>query len=150
MRHIAERAGVTEATVSMALANNPRISMATRARIQSLARTSNYQPNPYVSALMRTRRQGRLLVDRPILALVSCFASPDGWRRSPDAPTVRQMREGAIERAAERGYLAQEFWLHQDGMSPERFSEVLHTRAIRGLLLSPGAVGTPPPALTWE
>jgi DNA-binding LacI/PurR family transcriptional regulator len=150
MRHIAERAGVTEATVSMALANNPRISAGTRLRIQELARTLNYQPNPYVSALMRTRRQGRLLNDRPILALVSCFASPDGWRRAPDSPTVRQMREGAIERAAERGYQAQEFWLHQDGMSPERFSEVLHTRAIGGLLLSPGAVGAPPPALKWE
>lgn len=150
MRQIAERAGVTEATVSMALANNPRISAATRTRIQDLARALNYQPNPYVSALMRTRRQGRLLNDRPILALVSCFDTPDGWRRAPDAPTVRQMREGAIERAAERGYQAQEFWLHQDGMTPDRFSEVLHTRAIRGLLLSPGAIGTPTPALKWD
>jgi LacI family transcriptional regulator len=150
MRHIAERAGVTEATVSMALANNPRISSATRTRIQELARTLNYQPNPYVSALMRTRRQGRLLNDRPVLALVSCFSTADGWRKAPDAPTVRQMREGAIERAAMRGYQAQEFWLHQDGMSPERFSEVLHTRAIRGVLLGPGAVGAPPPVLKWD
>jgi len=150
MRHIAVQAGVTEATVSMALANNPRISAATRTRIQELARTLNYQPNPYVSALMRTRRQGRLLNDRPVLALVSCFATADGWRKAPDAPTVRLMREGAIERAAERGYQAQEFWLHQDGMSPERFSEVLHTRAIRGVLLSPASVGALAPTLKWE
>ncbi len=150
MRHIAERAGVTEATVSMALANNPRISAATRTRIQELARTLNYQPNPYVSALMRTRRQGRLLNDRPVLALVSCFPTADGWRRAADSPTVRQMREGAIERAAMRGYQAQEFWLHQDGMSPERFSEVLRTRAIRGLLLGPGGPGAPIPALKWD
>lgn len=150
MRHIAGRAGVTEATVSMALANNPRISSATRTRIQALARELKYQPNPYVSALMRTRRQGRLLNDRPVLALVSCFPTADGWRRAADSPTVRQMREGAIERASFRGYQAQEFWLHQDGMSPERFSEVLRTRAIRGLVLGPGGTGTPLPALKWE
>ena len=38
MKVIAAQAGVTQATVSMSLANHPRISAATRARIQALAR----------------------------------------------------------------------------------------------------------------
>ena len=49
-----------------------------------------------------------------------------------------------------RGYRPQEFWLHRDGMSNERFSEVLHARGIQALLISPLAVGDPPPALRWE
>ena len=149
MKSIAAQAGVTQATVSMSLANNPRIPAATRERIQAIARRLGYQPNPYVSTLMRIRRQGRPLQEKPVLALVCAQTTPDGWRDNP-APTIRQMREGAFERALLRGYRAQEFWLHRDGMSNERFSEMLHARGIQGMLLSPLAEGDPPPALRWD
>lgn len=149
MKTIAAQAGVTQATVSMCLANNPRIPAATRERIQAIARRLGYHPNPYISTLMRIRRQGKPLKDKPVLALVCGQRSADGWRNHP-AATIRQMREGALERATLRGYRAQEFWLHRDGMSNERFSEMLHARGIRGLLLSPLAQGDPPPALHWD
>jgi DNA-binding LacI/PurR family transcriptional regulator len=149
MKVIAAQAGVTQATVSMCLANNPRIPPATRERIQALARKLNYQPNPYLSTLMRIRRQGKPLKDKPALALVCAQRSASGWRDHP-APTIRQMREGAIERATLRGYRAQEFWLHRDGMSNERFSAMLHARGIQGLLISPLAEGDPNPHLRWD
>jgi len=149
MKSIAAQAGVTQATVSMSMANNPRIPVATRERIQAIARRLGYHPNPYVSTLMRIRRQGKPLKDKPALALVCGLRSADGWRNHP-APTIRQMREGAFERATMRGYRAQEFWLHRDGMSAERFSEMLHARGIQGLLLSPLSDGETPPALRWE
>src|SRR6478672_407615 len=122
MKSIAAQAGVTQATVSMSLANNPRIPLVTRERIQAIARRLGYHPNPYVSTLMRIRRQGK-----PALALVCGLRSADGWR-THSAPTIRQMRDGAFERATMRGYRAQEFWLHRDDMSNERFSEMLHAR----------------------
>ncbi len=149
MKTIAAQGGVTQATVSMSLANNPRIPATTRERIQAIARKLGYHPNPYVSTLMRIRRQGKPLKERPVLALVCAQRTADGWRHHA-APTIRQMREGALERAMFRGYRAQEFWLHRDGMSNERFSEMLHARGIRGLLLSPRAEGDAPPALHWE
>ncbi len=149
MKVIAAQAGVTQATVSLCLANNPRIPVATRERIQALARRLGYQPNPYLSTLMRIRRQGRPLKDRPLLGLVCAQRTPDGWR-DHSAPTIRQMREGAWERATRRGYRPQEFWLHRDGMSNERFSEMLHARGIRGLLIGPLAKGEPPPVLQWD
>jgi DNA-binding LacI/PurR family transcriptional regulator len=149
MKSIAAQAGVTQATVSMSLANNPRIPAATRERIRALAAKLGYQPNPYVSALMRSRRQGRALPEKPVLAIVNAQRTADGWR-SHASPTIRQFREGALERAAARGYRAQEFWLHRDGMSAERFSAMMHARGIRGLVLSPLAEGDAPPALRWE
>ncbi len=149
MKVIAAQAGVTQATVSMSLANNPRIPQATRERIQAIARKLNYQPNPYISTLMRIRRQGKPLKDKPALALVCAQRTANGWRDHP-APTIRQMRDGAFERATLRGYRAQEFWLHRDGMSNERFSEMLHARGIQGLLISPLAEGDPTPQLKWE
>lgn len=149
MKSIAAQAGVTQATVSMSLANNPRIPVATRDRIQALAKKLGYRPNPYVSTLMRLRRQGKPLTDKPALALVCAQDLADGWRNHPSL-TIRQMREGALERATLRGYRAQEFWLHRDGMSAERFSEMLHARGIQGMVLSPLAEGRPPPALRWD
>ena len=149
MKSIATIAGVTQATVSMSLANNPRIPSHTRERIQAIARKLNYHPNPYISTLMRIRRQGKPLKDKPALALVCAQRSVNGWRDHP-APTIRQMREGAFERATLRGYRAQEFWLHRDGMSNERFSDMLHARGIQGMLISPLADGDPTPALRWE
>lgn len=149
MRKVAEQAGVTQATVSMCLANNPRIPVATRERIRAVATKLGYQPNPYVSALMRVRRQGRQHHDKPVIALINGLDSAAAWRTST-AGTVRQMREGAIARAAELGYRAEEFWLHQDGMSAARFSNVLRARGIHGLLLGPLSVGEPTPELKWE
>jgi DNA-binding LacI/PurR family transcriptional regulator len=149
MKSIAAQAGVTQATVSMSLANNPRIPQVTRERIQAIAKKLNYHPNPYVSTLMRIRRQGKPLKDKPALALVCAQRTANGWR-DHGAPTIRQMREGAFERATLRGYRAQEFWLHRDNMSNERFSEMLHARGIQGMLISPLAEGDPTPALRWE
>lgn len=149
MKSIAAMAGVTQATVSMSLANNPRIPQATRERIQAIAKKLNYHPNPYVSTLMRIRRQGKPLKDKPALALVCAQRTANGWRDHP-APTIRHMREGAFERATLRGYRPQEFWLHRDDMSNERFSEMLHARGIQGMLISPLAEGDPTPALKWE
>lgn len=149
MKTIAAHAGVTQATVSMSLANNPRIPVETRDRIRAIAEKLGYRPNPYVSTLMRIRRQGRPLKDRPVLAFVCAQKTADGWRNHPSA-TIRQLREGALDRAALRGYRAQEFWLYRDGMSHERFSEILHARGIQGLLISPAAEGQTTPRLRWE
>jgi DNA-binding LacI/PurR family transcriptional regulator len=55
-----------------------------------------------------------------------------------------------LERATLRGYRAQEFWLHRDEMSNERFSEMLHARGIQGMLISPLAEGDRTPQLRWD
>src|SRR5258708_38842247 len=107
MKSIAAQAGVTQATVSMSLSNNPRIPLATRERIQAIAKKLDYQPNPYVSTLMRIRRAGKPLKDKPALALVCAQRTADGCRNHP-AATILHMREGAMERAAMRGFRAQE------------------------------------------
>jgi LacI family transcriptional regulator len=98
---------------------------------------------------MRSRRKGRPVAGRPVLALVCAFEQPDGWRNSYSA-TLRLIREGALSRAEQHGYQGQEFWLHQDGMSAERFSEMLRARGIQGLLLGPLPDGVAPPELRWD
>lgn len=149
MSEIARRAGVSQATVSLCLSNHPRISAVTRQRVQALAASLGYRPHPYISSLMRFRRKGTALKDKPVLAMVCAFRTADRWRTHPSV-TIRQMREGAMERAVEFGYQAQEFWLHRDGMSADRFSEMLRARGIHGLLLGPLPDDEAPPALKWD
>lgn len=149
MKTVARHAGVTQATVSMSLANNPRISRFTRERVQAVALELGYRPNPYLAMLMRVRRRSASLNHRPVFAVVCAHRGEDGWKKHPD-PAVRRMREGVFEQAAKRGYCAQEFWLHRDGMSNQRFSDILWSRGIRGVLLGPLDDAGPPPQLDWK
>lgn len=149
MVEIARKAGVSQGTVSLSLANHPRIPKATRARIKAVAEKLGYRPDPYVSALMRQRRNKDEGRDVPVVALVNRFSLADEWMNH-SSHSVREMREGALRQVARRGYRAEEFWLHQDGMSAERFSRMLHARSINGVLLSPPPVGAEPMELLWD
>ncbi|HVW21739.1 MAG TPA: LacI family DNA-binding transcriptional regulator [Opitutaceae bacterium] len=149
MKEISVQAGVSQATVSLSLANHPRIPAATRGRIQALARKLGYRTNPYVAALMRSRRRGRPLPGRPVLAVICAQDRPDGWRTAP-GHTMRQALEAALRQAAARGYEGQEVWLHKDDMSNARFSEMLRARGIQGVLLGPLPPGETPPELRWD
>lgn len=149
MQQIADAAGVSKATVSMCFSNAPEISAATRGRVLAIARKLKYRPHPYISALMQHRRRRKSSLDRPVIALVSADATADGWKKSLSA-TIRQMYAGAQQRAEASGYQAQPFWLHQNSMSNERFSEMLRARGIQGLLLGPLPDHSPAPSLNWS
>jgi LacI family transcriptional regulator len=45
-------------TVSLALRNDPRITVETRDRVQALAKRAGYQPDPHVAELMGRLRTG--------------------------------------------------------------------------------------------
>ena len=149
MAELARLAEVSTATVSMSLNQSKKIPQATRDRILKLAQQHGYHPNPNLSALMHCRRKRLPAESRAMLALVNGLEHPEAWRRSP-YPSQRLLLEGALARARELGYQPEQFWLHQDGMSPKRFSQMLRVRGISGLLMGPLLDDTPPPALDWE
>lgn len=148
MKDIAAAAGVTQATVSLSLSGSPRIPGHTRERIRAVADRLGYRPHPLVSALMRSRRSRSPVEQRPTIALVNGLESEDAWRTST-APTVRDMRRGALDHAGKRGYRVEEFWLNRPGMSARRFADMLEARGIEGVVLGPLLPGAAPPALPW-
>ena len=141
MREVARRAGVSQATVSLCLANNPLASAATRARVQKVARELGYRTNPLVSAHMRTRRRPAGRTDRPVIAVINTQAKRDAWRRH-EAQILPQMWEGVCRRIDERGYGMEEFWWHDPAMPPQRLCEILRWRGISAALFGPSG-GTP-------
>ncbi len=67
LKDIAERAGVTSATVSMVINNKPNISEATRKKVLKIARELNYYPNAIARGLA-TRKANAIGVIVPNLA----------------------------------------------------------------------------------
>lgn len=147
LQDIADRAGVSRTTVSLALRNHPGIPLATSKRIQSIAEDLGYRPNPLISTLMSYHRAANS--DRPkhlTLALLINFSRGDAWQEyfSPE------FIAGARQRAEQLGYCLEEFWLEDLKMDGPRLSQVLYHRSVPGIMLAPQAKDADPIEMDWE
>jgi len=131
MQEIADAAGVSKSSVSLALRDNPRLPAATRERIQRVADELGYRRNPVVDSLMTQLRNGRAPTFQGNLALLNCSAD----RKLRGNPTFDAFRRGIRDRAEALGYGVEEYWLEEPGLRPERLRQILDTRNIRGLVL---------------
>ncbi len=137
MQDVASAAGVTTATVSLALNRSPKISPATRDKVIQAANRLGYERNPYVSALMAIRRERtkgrRPSVTRPVLAL--CTAAEPRFTGFSSS-FLHPILESAERRAEEKGYRLDTFNLSDKGMTGRRATGILYTRNISGVLLA--------------
>jgi LacI family transcriptional regulator len=147
MQQIADLAGVSRMAVSLALRNSPKISLATSNRIRQIAEELGYRPNPLVSALMTQLRHSKQVKRPSTLAYVTAYPTAEGWRQP--GPFV-EFFEGAQRRAEALGYKLEEWWLRKPGMSERRFSDILYTRNIHGLLIAPLPPGGGALDLNWS
>jgi LacI family transcriptional regulator len=134
LQQIAQTAGCSLATVSYALREDPRIRAETRARVQQIAGELGYRPNPRFSALMSHIRRSRPVAAGERIAFV--------WVHTPRAesakdPFLQRVFLGAKARAEALGYGLESFWTAERGMTDRRLSQVMKSRGITGVLLSP-------------
>jgi LacI family transcriptional regulator len=131
---LAELAGTSKATVSLALRNHPKISKLTRTRIQELARTYGYRVNPMVSAQMaHVKRNSRTQCNATI-----AFISSLSYEKSQKSTTpIRFFYDGVQTRARQLGFTLDTFVLNENEISPPRLAEVISARGIRGIAFSP-------------
>ena len=146
MQEIADVVGVSRMAVSLALRNSPKISAKTGARIREVADAMGYRPNPMVSALMTQLRHGREVMRPTTIAYVTAHPTADGWRQ-PGVFT--EFFTGAKKRAADLGYTLEEWWLRRPGLSEQRFSDILVTRHILGVVVAPLPAGGGTLGLDW-
>jgi DNA-binding LacI/PurR family transcriptional regulator len=134
-KDVARQAGVTQATVSLALAGHPRIPEETRTRVLEVAAELGYRVDPYLSGLSAHRRKLRPAHFQATLAWVSNWPGEGvNWR---DHSAFRRYFEGATAQAEELGYLVEEYRLRSEGMTAGRMEKILAARNISGLLLAP-------------
>ncbi len=147
LQDVADRARVHRSTVALALRDHPRIPAETRERIKAIAAALRYRINPFVAALMTSRRTGAA-VRHATLAFVTNYPTRFGWR--PPHHDRPDFFPGAVDRARDFGYKLEHFWLAEPGMTPARFRDILITRGIHGVI-----VGRMPPNqhaldLAWD
>ena len=134
LKHIAAHLDLSVAAVSMALRDHASLPTTTITRVKRAALKLNYTPNSAGSALAAHRQQLRVRRDFSVIALISHWPTRDDWLQRPSA---QRLLAGATARARAYGYELQHFWAREDGMTPARFSSVLTSRGIRGLILAP-------------
>ena len=125
LKDIAKDAGCTNATVSLALRESPRISLETRARVQQVAAKLGYRPDPMLSALAAHRWKRRPKIEGSTLAVIG--DNLEGL-------------DGMEERARAYGYRLEKY-LCADHPDPWKLSQTLYNRGILGVLV--GQIFTP-------
>jgi len=123
---VARAAGVSAATVSMALRNHPRISEARRREIKRLAEELGYRPDPALARLAAHRWRLEENVGMPIAFVTTRYP---GSNNSDDF-AVRS----AQEYARGLGYALTHF-REFDHETPERLADVLFARGIEGVIV---------------
>ncbi len=141
IRDVAAQAGLSHTTVSLALRRDPRIPVATRQRVEAVARALGYQADAVVATLMARLRTLKTRPGQAALGFITAWPTRNGWRQ---ASNHRRFFEGARRRASELGYALDTLWLNEPGMTSERMTRILRARGIRGLILHslPAAGGT--------
>ncbi|WP_332835127.1 LacI family DNA-binding transcriptional regulator [Geminisphaera colitermitum] len=133
-KDIARAAGVTQATVSLALRHHPAIKPETIALVHEAAGKLGYTPDPYLSGLSSYRKRIRPPEHRATLAWLSNDADGRTWKRSP---VFTAYHEGALTRATELGYRLEDHCLHASDMNSTRLAAILRARNIPGILVAP-------------
>jgi LacI family transcriptional regulator len=131
-RVIAAELGLTQATVSMALRNDPSISAATRKLVHETAVRMGYKPNAYVSSLMARIRAGRPIPDKGCIGVLYGCEKDSDWKASQ---TFRMQFEGIAEKASDLGFHVEPFCFEAKEMSLSRIEKILYARGINGLIL---------------
>ena len=130
LRSLAKACGVSRTTVSLALRNSPKVSLATRSAVQKRAKAMGYEVDANVSKLMgylRRRRRERALCNLGWIY----YGEKETW----ETPWNRGVLEGAKERAAELGYALEEVWVSAPDFKLARLPQLLRAKGIEGILL---------------
>lgn len=146
MRQIATAAGVSVATVSMALRNSEKITEETREKVRAIAAQLDYRPDPLIAALA-SRRRDRKPTSLDVIAYVTAYPTKEGWRQNRFSPAAY---EGACARATQRGYRIEHFWLRESQMTTRRLAHILQARGILGLCLAPFPDVIPQFSFPWD
>lgn len=129
-RTIAALAGISKTAVSMALRHHPKISPATRSRVQKIAARLGYRPDPHVAKLMHHLR----LVRKPRFQSVICALT------TIEEKSARYMSAIANSAHARADALGYGFTVMQIEDRPGRRADlhrILRSRGVEGLLLLP-------------
>ncbi len=143
---VARAAGVTATTVSLALRNDPRITVPTRERVQAAAAALGYKPDPILSALVARRDYSRTRRSTTNIAVLI----DDRWPPGARSPWLQAMIAGLRATSLRLGYDIDILNLQRDLAPRARPDRLLHSRGVRGVVILPLKDYDYVPGLDWS
>lgn len=143
IRQIAEKAGVSKSTVSLALRRDPSCSSKTIERIEKIADKMGYQPNPLVTANMAAMRSGRR--QKSVRAILAYF-----YDYSRGTPYSLSSFRGASDRATELGFALEAVSYNDPDVTPGRLLKILRSRNVQGILIGESRTPIPHIEFNWD
>lgn len=147
LKDIAVHTGRSLATVSYALRDDAKIPSATRQEIQQAARTLGYRANPRVSNLMAFIRKTQKRHFGERIAFVWVNTSQKEVARDS---FLQAIYAGARKRAQQLGFGLEIFWTNSPGMTDRRLEQIIRSRGILGVVLSPVKTDQVVLTLDWD
>ncbi len=127
---IAKRAGVSIATVSLALRGKGPVARETAARIKRIAEQDGYVPNPLLAALATKRfHSARSKIGAPV-AIFTFPAEID----EPAGDSQKQYIADIVREADRLGYAPKNYDLHNDSRTAPLFRELYHSM-VQGVIV---------------
>jgi LacI family transcriptional regulator len=126
---IADKVGVSKATVSRALRGLPGHRSETQARIIAAAKALGYEAHPILSAVMSSVRFKRTTLVSPVIAEIHC----QPWDHDREGNPA-SLRRSIHEQAERLGYRVDEFSWYEPGMTPSRLLGIVRARGIRAVI----------------
>jgi len=118
----------------MALRHHPRIPVATRERIEAIAKRLGWKPNPLLAEAMSAIRAGQPPAEHVTIAWVTMYPERDGWKIYD---FFQRLHAGCKARAERAGYQLEHFWLGDARGSMSRLGSILYNRGINGVIIAP-------------
>lgn len=126
---IADKVGVSKATVSRALRDLPGHKAETKEKIIAAAKELGYESHPIMSAVMSSVRFKRTSLISPVIAEIHC--QPWDYDREGNPDSLRR----SIHRQAEAlGFRVEEFSWYEPGMKPRRLLDIIRARGIKAVI----------------
>ena len=125
---IANALNIGKTTVSLALANHPRIPKKTRDQVHEMARTLGYKPHPLFADLAKQRWRGQKLTQ-----LTVGFIGET--RRTGGMGNFYSTSQGVLKQAGALGYHVEIFFL-DEYRNPAAFQKMLLARGIQDLIFN--------------
>lgn len=130
---VARLAGVSRATVSLAVRNHPTIAPATRQKVLNVARELNYIPDPVLSALAVYRNRRASHPARKTLAWIESTAGGNARRKE-----AGECLSGARRRCSELGFDLTALEVDESTVTWSRAADIAHARGVHGVVICPG------------
>lgn len=133
---IAESLGVHKSTVSLALRDDNRLSLATRERVQRAAKELGYEPDPHISNLMGYLRGLSSEKGSKFATIAYLTVARSKEEDRHHIPFYSKFRNGAQLECRRLGYKMEEFKTYDYDLNLRRLGSVLVNRGIKGVIVS--------------